>query len=68
MFDAFFHHEQFAFLYRDFMVPKANLHLALDHDEGLVGVVMVVPNKVALKLDELELVVVEFGDDLGQRR
>src|SRR6266550_1277829 len=37
---------------------------AIQHNESLVRILVIVPNEVALQLHDLELVVVHFGDDL----
>src|SRR5690242_21108740 len=34
---------------------------SIEHDEGFVGVLVVVPNEIAFDLHDLELVVVHFG-------
>ncbi|EHP43050.1 hypothetical protein OR16_10783 [Cupriavidus basilensis OR16] len=44
-------------------VAKIDAQRALQHDERLIGLDMVVPEKIAFDLDQLELVVVHFGDD-----
>ena len=51
---------------RDGTVFKFNPHAAFDDDEHLVGVAVVVPDKLALNFDEFELIVVHFGDDFGR--
>ena len=49
----------------DGAVLEFDLHAALDDDECLVGVGMMVPDELALDFDQFELVVVHLGDDLG---
>ncbi|KAG1391503.1 hypothetical protein G6F59_014877 [Rhizopus arrhizus] len=48
----------------DVAVAQFDPQPAADDDERLVGVRMAVPDKIALHLDHLELVVVHLGDDL----
>ena len=47
-------------------VAKVDAQPAFDDDERLVGVLMVVPNKITLQLHDLELVLIHFSDDLRQ--
>ena len=51
---------------RDGAVLKLDVHAAFDDDEHFVGVAVVVPDELALKFHQLELVVVHFSDDLGR--
>ncbi len=44
-------------------IPEIDPKLAFQHDEGLIRVFVIMPHKVALNLDDLELVVVHFRDD-----
>jgi hypothetical protein len=44
-------------------IAKIDPQITLDHDECLIGVLVVVPNEVALQLDDLELVIIHLGDD-----
>jgi hypothetical protein len=48
----------------DRAIPKIDPQITFHHDERLIGIFVVVPNKVTLQLHDLELVVVHFGDDL----
>src|SRR5687767_11077739 len=63
MFDALWHNEHFPGLERDGPVLETDLHLAVQHQEDLVGVFMIMPDELALQFHELELVVVHFRDD-----
>ena len=53
-----------AYLPKDRAIPKIDPQITFRHDERLIGIFVVVPNKVTLQLHDLELVVVHFGDDL----
>src|SRR5271165_5688143 len=44
--------------------PKIDSQITFDHDECLIGVLMVVPNEVTLHFHDLELIIIHFGDDL----
>ena len=44
-------------------VFKFDVHAAFKHDEHLIGVAVIVPDKFAFNLDEFELVIVHFSDD-----
>jgi hypothetical protein len=46
-------------------IAKIDPQNTVDHYEGLIRILVVVPNKIALQLHDLELVVVHFGNDLG---
>jgi hypothetical protein len=48
----------------DRAIPKIDPEITRHHDERLVGIFMVMLNKVPLQFHELELVVVHFGDHL----
>src|ERR1700722_3479818 len=54
----------FARRHVDCAVAKIDSQIALQHDERLVGVLVIVPDEGALELHDLELVIVHFGDDL----
>jgi len=47
----------------DEAVAKVDPQLAVDHDERFIGVGMVVPDEVAFQANDLELVIVQLGDD-----
>lgn len=55
--------EEFALFDRDGSVAEFDDHFAREDKEGFVGVVVTVPDKVALELDEFELEIVELCDD-----
>src|ERR1019366_1541603 len=44
-------------------VAKIDPQIALEHNESLSGVLVVVPDKVALQLDYLELIIIHLCDD-----
>lgn len=60
-------HGHFARAQVDVAVAQVDAQLACQHDEGLVGVGMGMPDELAVQLDQLELVVVHLGDDLGHQ-
>jgi len=64
VFDALRHDEHFACRDMDRAVAKIDPQNAIEDDEGLVGVLVIVPDEIALELHDLELIVVHFGDDL----
>jgi len=49
----------------DGAVAEIEAQMAFEDEEGLVGVFVMMPDEVALKFDELELVVVHLGDHFG---
>src|SRR5262249_46768095 len=61
---AFGNDEHLSCRHADRAIAKVDPQDALQHDERLVRISMVVPNEVAVKSDDLELVVVHFGNDL----
>src|SRR5262249_44617631 len=61
--DAFRHDEHFSCRHVDMPVPEVDAQRPLDHQECFVRFGMLVPDEVALNLDDLELVVVHLGDD-----
>ncbi len=48
----------------DRAVAKVDPQLAVDHDERLIRILVVMPNEIAPQLHDLELIVVHPGDDL----
>jgi hypothetical protein len=44
-------------------VTKIDAQDAVDHDESLIGIFVLVSNEIASQFDDLELVVIHFGDD-----
>lgn len=65
MFDAARDHRKFARPQLDLSVPEINPQPAFQDQEHLVGVFVVMPHEFAEDLDDLDLLPVEFGDDLG---
>jgi hypothetical protein len=64
VFDSFRHDEHFARRYVDRAIAEIDPENTFQHNEGLIRMLVIVPDEVALKLDDLELVVVHFGYDL----
>jgi len=64
MFDAAWHDNEFSLPDRDRPIPKEHVERAGNHEEHFVFALMRVPNEVALKLDQLYVLTVEFPDDL----
>jgi hypothetical protein len=62
--DALRHNEHLARRELNGAVAKIDPQRAVEHDERLVGVVVIVPDEVALQLDDLELIVVHLSNDL----
>jgi hypothetical protein len=48
------------------LIPQPDRQLAVDDQEDLVGVGMLVPHELALRLRHLEMPVVGLGDDPGR--
>lgn len=46
-------------------VSKVDMQDPAEHNEHLVGIAVLMPNELASRLEELELVLVEFSDDPG---
>jgi hypothetical protein len=42
---------------------KIDPQLAVEHDEGLIGILVVMPDEIALQTHDLELVIVHFRND-----
>ena len=63
MLNAFGNHKHFARCNVNDAIAKINAQIALDHDESLIGVLMVVPDKIAPQLHDFELIVVHLGDN-----
>jgi len=63
--DALGHDEHLARADAHRAVAKVDAQLALDHHEGLVGLLVIVPDEITLQLHDLELVVVHLGDHPG---
>lgn len=56
---------ELSFAERDHAVSKVQIELAGEDEEHLVFIGMVMPDVLALKLDELDVLAVELADDLG---
>jgi hypothetical protein len=56
--------EHLPFLDGHIAIPEVNGHFPVQYDEHLIGVFVVMPNKLPLELDQLEVIVVHLGDDL----
>ena len=63
--DAAGHDQERALLQPDVSVPELHAEAALHDEEKLILVVVVVPDERPLELDELHLLAVQLGDDLG---
>ena len=59
------HDEELAFLQPDFSVPVLHAEPALHDEEQLVLVVVLVPDELAEQLHQLDVLAVQFADDLG---
>ena len=55
---------QFTSAQIDCSVAKVDPEYAIEHDESFVCVFVAVPYEVAFQANDLELVLVHFGDDL----
>ena len=64
VFNAFWNDEHFTFIQRDLATAKVNIEMTFHNDEDFIGLRVVVPDKFALHLGELEMIVVHLGDDL----
>ena len=62
--DTLLDHKHLSFFHRNFLISKSNLHFTLDHDERLVGIVMLMPYKITLKFDEFKLVIIQLSNHL----
>src|SRR5215831_2287677 len=63
VFDFPRHNDEFALLQGDRLVTELHSELSLDYQEHLVFVVMVMPDELALKLDQLNQLPIEFAGD-----
>src|ERR1700722_91620 len=64
VFDAPGDNEHFAGRQANRAVAEIDPQRTLDHKEGLIGVLVIMPNEIALQLHELELIVIHFRDNL----
>src|ERR1700733_867564 len=62
--DPFRHHEHFPGAQPHRPVAKIDPQYAVDHDEGLIGVLVIVPDEIPLQLHYFELVIVHLRDHL----
>jgi hypothetical protein len=65
MLDATGDDEKLAFTDFDRTLPELHAKAALDDEEEFVLVVMMMPDECTLKLHQLDVLAVEFPDDLG---
>src|SRR5271157_3376582 len=65
MLDASGHDWKLAFLQPDIAVPELHPESPLDHQEQLVFVVMLMPNKLALEFHQLDVLPVQLANDPG---
>src|SRR5580704_3015731 len=61
--NAFRHDEHLADGDANRAITKIDPQDTVEHNEGLVSVLVIVPNEIALQLHDLELIVVHFGND-----
>jgi hypothetical protein len=59
------HHEHLAGRQLHRAIAKIDAQHPIDNDERLIRILVVMPDKIPLQLDELELVVVHFRDHSG---
>ena len=59
------HDEELAFVEFDDPVTQMQREVAVKHQEELVLVLVMVPDKLAFELRELDVLAVEFADDAG---
>ena len=65
MFDTARYDAKFAGIENDDTMSEFQPHLPSPHQEHLVFLLVMVPRKLALELDEFDLLAVQFGDYLG---
>jgi hypothetical protein len=61
--DALWNDEQFARAQQNGSIPEIDAKFTFQHKEGFIGLRMIVPDEIAFDPDDLELIVVEFGND-----
>ena len=64
VFHTFWNHIHFPFLDTHLSIMEVNGHFSAYNNEYLIGVLVVMPHKLTLKLHELEVAVVHLGNDL----
>ena len=65
MFDATGHDQQLPFFQPDLPVTEIHPESPLHDQEQLVFIFMVMPDELALKLDQFDLLTIQFANDLG---
>jgi hypothetical protein len=65
MFDAAGHDQQLAFFQPNLPVTKIHAEASLNDQEKLVLMFMVMPDELALKLDQFDLLTIQFANDPG---
>jgi hypothetical protein len=65
MLDTVGNNDELAFPRAEILIAQADCQLAFDYHEKLVFGFVIVPDKIALQLDQLDVAVVEFANDLG---
>src|SRR3569833_438039 len=63
VFDPLGHDEHFSRRHSDLTVAEIQAQRAVQDQESLIGVLMMVPDKIAFEFGDLELIVVHFGDN-----
>jgi hypothetical protein len=68
VFDAARHDQKFAFFQPHLAIAKFHPEPALDREKEFILVVMMMPYKRSLELDQLHILAVQFPGDLGTPR
>src|SRR5579862_1247247 len=63
MFDAAGHHEELSLVEFDVAVPQLEGQMAFEHEEEVVGLIVLMPDEFAFDFDQQNVVVVERRDD-----
>jgi hypothetical protein len=63
MFHASGDDEHFAGLQVNGAIPEVDPQMAVDDNEGLIGLRVIVPDKVAVQANQLELIIVHLRND-----
>src|SRR5690606_25825542 len=64
VFDALWNHVHFTFGQLNMTVSEINSETAFQDYKGFIRVFVIMPHKLALNFNDLELIVIHFGDDL----
>jgi hypothetical protein len=64
VFDSPWHNDKLALVQLDRLVTELHPELSLNYQEHLVFVLMAVPDELALKLDQLDQLSIEFAGDV----